>query len=77
MSLSDLWREGEFADAYDPAEFHHLDAVTTGLWIVEWDWSMKEDEDTADTVPAYSEERWSRPSLDDLVSFGMLEAAHV
>lgn len=55
-----------------PAEFHHAAAIATGLWVVEWDWTMEPDEDFDDMNAAYGVDRWSRPTLDDLIMFDML-----
>lgn len=67
--------EGEFGDTnVNPAEFHHADHLTTGLWVAEWDWEMKYNEDDDVNAPAYSAERWSRPTHADLVAFDMVPA---
>jgi hypothetical protein len=81
FSLGDdlTYGEGDFGDYDKPAEFNETQNVTTGLWIVEWDWHMAKVNSghAADDYEAavYSKDRWSRPAMSDLESFGMLPVA--
>lgn len=71
--------EGEFCDGGDIdddafAEFSDIDGLATGLWIVEWDWTMAHDEEAEADFARYGKNRWLRPTLADLVAFEMLPA---
>lgn len=64
--------DGDFGDSDEPLEFHDMPDRASGLWVVEWPWRIVEDEDMEMEVVAYGVDQWSRPTLADLLAFGVL-----